>query len=167
VLTSRKRDGVLRKRSRRPPKPSLKRAFLSHAAADRPFVRRLAEVLRDYRIPCWYSEDALVGAHQWHDQIGRALRKCDWIVLVLSPRSIRSRWVKRELLYALDDPRYEERIIPVLYRACNSDRLSWVLRSFQRVDFTQDFDRGASALLRVWGKRYQRRSSRKRSQHKP
>ena len=57
-------------------------------------------------------------------------------------------------MYALDDPRYEERIIPVLYRNCDSDRLSWVLRSFHRVDFTGGFDRGARSLLRIWGKQY-------------
>ena len=73
----------------------------------------------------------------------------------MSPTAVRSRWVKRELMYALDDPRYEERIIPVLYRRCNSDRLSWVLRSFQSVDFTRGFDRGARNLLRIWGKTYQ------------
>lgn len=57
-------------------------------------------------------------------------------------------------MYALDDPRYEEHIIPVIYGKCDSDRLSWVLRSFQRVDFTVGFDRGARSLLRIWGKRY-------------
>jgi len=58
-------------------------------------------------------------------------------------------------MYALDDPRYEERIIPLLYRNCDSDRLSWVLRSFQRVDFTVSFDRGARSLLKIWRKRYE------------
>jgi hypothetical protein len=65
-------------------------------------------------------------------------------------------------MYALDDPRYEERIIPVLYRNCDSDRLSWVLRSFQRVDFTVGFERGAQALLRIWKKRYKTASRRQR-----
>jgi hypothetical protein len=59
-------------------------------------------------------------------------------------------------MYALDAPRYEERIVPVLYRTCNSDRLSWVLKSFQRVDFTRGFDDGAKQLLKVWGKRHKR-----------
>ena len=159
MLTSaRQADGLPKRSKRRPktPRTPLKRAFLSHATADRRFVRRFANVLRDHGIPCWYSDEELVGAQKWHDQIGRALRRCDWLVLVLSPRSIRSRWVKRELLYALDDPRYEERIIPLLYRSCDSDRLSWVLRSFQRVDFTHDFDRGAAALLRGWGQGVQK-----------
>ena len=49
---------------------------------------------------------------------------------------------------------HEERIVPVLYRECDSDRLSWVLRSFQRVDFTVNFERGARDLLRIWRKRY-------------
>jgi hypothetical protein len=158
VPISRKQDAALRKRSKAPRKRSrqsaLAKVFLSHVANDRPFVDKLAKLLREYGVPVWYSSEDLVGAQQWHDRIGGALRKCRWFVLVLSPEAVRSRWVKRELMYALDDPRYEERIIPVLYRNCDSDRLSWVLRAFQRVDFTVGFGRGAQSLLRVWGKGY-------------
>jgi hypothetical protein len=135
--------------------------FLSHAAADRRFVERLASLLKSHRIPIWYSSETLLGAQQWHDRIGSALRSCGWFVVVLSPRSVKSRWVKRELLYALEDPRYEERIVPVVYAACDSDQLSWVLRSFQHVQFTEHFDDGARQLLAVWRKRYRKSSSRR------
>jgi hypothetical protein len=37
------------------------------------------------------------GAQQWHDEIGTALKRCDWFLLVLSPQSVRSMWVKHEL----------------------------------------------------------------------
>src|SRR2546426_12835140 len=119
VPTSPRQDSALRKRSKAPPSGPRRsepaRAFRSHAAADRPFVARLARLLRQHGVPVWYSSEDLVGAQQWHDRIGGALRKCRWFVLILSPRAVRSRRVKRELMYALDDPRYEERIIPVVY----------------------------------------------------
>ena len=38
----------------------------------------------------------------------------DWFLLVLSPQSVRSAWVKHELVYALQASRYRGRIIPVL-----------------------------------------------------
>jgi len=69
--------------------------FLSHSSADRPFTTKLADVLRRHGIPVWYSDTNILGAQQWHDEIGVALGRCDWLVLVLSPSSVASKWVKR------------------------------------------------------------------------
>jgi hypothetical protein len=129
--------------------------FLSHASGDRKMARRIAETLRRHGIPVWYSETNLLGAQQWHDEIGKALARCDWFAVLLSPKAVRSEWVKRELLYALRTLRYRNRIVPVLHRACDPDKLSWTLNDFQRVDLTQNFAAGCKALLRTWGIGYQ------------
>ena len=70
--------------------------FLSHSDQDRQFATDLAEMMRYHGIPVWYSRTNILGAQQWHDEIGAALRRCDWFVLALSPRSVESIWVKRE-----------------------------------------------------------------------
>lgn len=125
--------------------------FLSHSSADRGFVTRLAEVVRRHGVPVWYSDDNILGAQQWHDEIGAALGRCDWLVLVLSPSSVASRWVKMELLYSLQQDRFDRHIVPILYRPCDHAELSWTLASLQMVDFQNDFDEGCAALLRIWG----------------
>jgi hypothetical protein len=130
--------------------------FLSHSSSDRATAARLADVLREHGIPVWYSEKNLIGAQQWHDQIAAALKRCDWFMLLLSRSAERSKWVRRELFYALRADRYEERIIPVRYKPCDTDRLSWALDDFQAVDIGADFDAGCRALLRVWGIGYRK-----------
>jgi hypothetical protein len=109
----------------------------------------------------WYSQTDIVGAQQWHDEIGAALRRCDWFLLVLSPHSVESMWVKRELLFALDQARFADRIVPIVLQPCRFDRLSWVLSSFQSVDFKQSFDQGCRDLLRVWGLNHRPADSRR------
>jgi TIR domain-containing protein len=128
-----------------------KEVFLSHSAKDRAFVRNLTKLLKSEGIRYWYSASHIVGARQWHDEIGRALARCDWFVVVLSPHSVKSKWVKRELLYALNQDRYNEKIIPLLLKACRHSRLSWTLSEFQFVDFRSDFEAGCRKLLRIWG----------------
>ena len=125
--------------------------FLSHSSLDREVAIKIAGVLRSHRIPIWFSETNMVGGLQWHDEIGAALRRCDWLMILLSPNSVESVWVKRELLRSLNDSRYHERIVPVLLEPCDFDQLSWTLASLQIVDFTQGFEDGCRALLRVWG----------------
>ena len=125
--------------------------FLSHAHQDRTFASRLSETLRRHGVPVWYSRDRVQGAQQWHDEIGKALNRCDWFTVLLTPSAVRSDWVKRELLFALQKKRYQRRIVPLLRRRCRYERLSWTLDGMQRIDFTTDFDAGCRALLKVWG----------------
>lgn len=138
-----------RARVRRP-----KEVFLSHAHADSRFLNRLVAVLRSRGIPYWYSKTHLIGAQQWHDEIGRALDRCDWFLIVLSPKATKSEWVKRELVYALNERRYRGKIVPVLLKSCNYNRLSWTLNEYQIVDFRNDFEEGCRKLLKTWGQRH-------------
>jgi len=131
-----------------------KELFLSHANSDRRFVGRLAAVLRHHRIPYWYSKAHLIGAQQWHDEIGRALARCDWFLIVLSPKATKSEWVKRELVYALNEKKYWGRIVPVQLIRCKYSRLSWTLGELQIVDFTKNFDAACGKLLKIWGLRH-------------
>ena len=125
--------------------------FLSHSSKDRAFAQKLVRVLRRHGIPVWYSETNVLGAQQWHDEIGAALRRCDWLVLVLSPSAVESVWVKRELVYALSQQRLDGRIVPLLYKPCSHDGLSWTLAQMQMIDFASGFNEGCRELLRVWG----------------
>ena len=125
--------------------------FLSHSSKDRKVAQRIAKMLRAHGVPVWYSESNLLAAQQWHDEIGQALKRCDWFLLLLSPQAVRSIWVKRELLYVLRTPRYKDRIVPAYHRLCDPGELSWTLDDSQAVDFIQDFNAGCRSLLRTWG----------------
>lgn len=130
--------------------------FIAHSSVDEPRASDLADLLRQHQLPVWYSRTNITGAQQWHDEIGAALRRCDWFVVLLSPDSVISEWVKRELIYALGKPHYKNRIIPVLLTSCNWEDLSWTLAGFQMVDFTQNTDDANRELLRTWGVSYRK-----------
>jgi len=125
-------------------------AFLSHSSEDRDVAENIAGVLREHRIPAFYSPANIVGAQQWQDEILIALNRCDWFLVLLSPASINSMWVRRETSYALADPRYEAKIVPLIYRDCDLGQLAW-LKLFQMVDFRGEFVNGCRELLRIWG----------------
>ena len=113
-------------------------------------MTRLADVLTRHGIKIWYSETNLRGAQLWHDEIGDALQRCDWFIVVLTPNAVNSIWVKRELLFALQEQRLHRKIVPILYQSCNHIQLSWSLGSMQMVDYRANFDQGCSELLKVW-----------------
>lgn len=128
--------------------------FVSHASANARFVNRLVKTFSLHGVRSFYSRKHIAGSQAWHDEIGMALDRCDCFVLVLTPHAVESKWVKYELVYALQEDRYEGRIIPVLLRDCDSRKLSWTLSSTQYIDFRRNFHRGSTALLRLWGLPY-------------
>ena len=135
--------------------PHPKEVFLSYSTVDSRFATQIAELLKRHGVPVWYSHTEIFGSMQWHDEIGHALRRCDWFVILLSPDSVNSFWVKHEFTFAIRQKRLASRIVPVVFRVCDFEEFSWTLSSYQLVDFTEDFEKGCRALLRIWGIGYQ------------
>ena len=148
-----------------PRKQALKRpkeAFLSHSSSNTAFASRIATVLEDYKVRTFYSKKHIVGAQEWHDEIGAALKRCNWFLLILSPQAIKSKWVKHELIYALQQDRYKGHIVPILYKSCDPNKLSWTLSGFQSIDFRDGFTKGYSSLLNLWNLKYSPKSKAKK-----
>jgi hypothetical protein len=130
--------------------------FLSHSSSDRQFASELAAEMRRHGIPVWYSQTNILGAQQWLDEIGAALQRCDWFAVVLSPQSVESIWVKRELSYALVK---NQRIVPIIYQPANYEQLSWTLCALQMIDFSCSVEAGYVDLFRMWGLGYRGRNT--------
>ena len=54
--------------------PIPKELFVSHASPDQRILNKLVTVLDWHGVPHWYSRKNLLGAQQWHDEIGAALK---------------------------------------------------------------------------------------------
>jgi hypothetical protein len=128
--------------------------FLSHASQDAHLATELARVLRRHGVPVWFSRTDIRGSQQWHDEIGDALNRCDWFAVILTPSSVASRWTKREVVHAINEARFDDRVIPLLYAPCEMDRLSWVLPQLQTIDFRSSAEAGLRELLKIWGLGY-------------
>ena len=125
--------------------------FFSHASIDRVAADKIVTRLRRAGLRVWYSKTHLKGAQQWQAEIGAALMRCDWFVVLLSPAAVKSKWVERELAYALQHDQYDRHIVPLLLRTCSFERLSWTLGAIQMIDSTKGPEAGADILLKLWG----------------
>ena len=138
---------------------SASRSILVSFQSGSRFCRRIGNELRRHHVPFWYSQTNIIGHQQWHDEIGLALRRCDWFLIVLSPQSIQSEWVKSELMYAFRHNRLRKRVVPILYQDCDPEDLSWKLPEFQIIDFRKSLTDGYRNLFRVWGLGYKERNA--------
>lgn len=109
--------------------------FLSYARSDEAFAKSLSSQLSKRGLSVWSAnQEVLPGDNLWL-RIGEALEKSRAMVVLVSPDSMRSEHVRREIEYALGDPNYEGRIFPVLIRP--TDDVPWILRKFRKFDAKQ------------------------------
>lgn len=109
--------------------------FLSYSRRDAVFVGRLADDLVNRGIDPWLDTDDLPaeGEDRWRRSVVRGIRDSTAIILVLSPDSVGSKSVERELTIAAEMGR---RIIPIMNRTCTlSDGVMFELAGLQRTDF--------------------------------
>jgi tetratricopeptide (TPR) repeat protein len=94
------------------------RVFISHASEDDPFVSKLRLALEAYRVPVWADSRNLGGGAMLVPEISEAIEHAARFMVVLSPHTVRSSWVRREIRKALDveEQRANEgyRVIPLL-----------------------------------------------------
>jgi TIR domain len=96
------------------------RVFLSHSTEDREFVEQeIIRLLEGCGVETWYSNDSIQPMDQWERSILQGLKSCDVFLMVMSPRSAQSPWVKREVDWVFF--KGGKRIIPVLMEECDPD----------------------------------------------
>ena len=75
--------------------------FISHSSQDDDFVRRLREALHDHGQEGWIDSRELRGGDPLWTEIQRAIDEASAYAIVVSPGSLQSEWVGKELRYAL------------------------------------------------------------------
>lgn len=115
--------------------------FISHAAADKPFVQRLAEDLRERGLSVW-ADESLPGGQRWGDVIEDAIRDSKNVLIVFSEQSNESEWLRSETALAISDG--TKRAVPLILQHVTPPLL---FRSIQGVDFSEDADYAPSLEL--------------------
>ena len=93
----------------------LGKVFISHTAADKPFVRRLAARLEKSQFHVWLDEHDLIAGDPLPESIGKALQAARVILVVVSKASVASKWLRYELNIATERMiKGECRVIPIV-----------------------------------------------------
>lgn len=99
------------------------RVFVSMSNKDKRWVEgTLIDLLRRHFIETWYWRDP-TGAGRLQAHIAQGLDGSDFFLLVLSPNSVASGPVHEEIALAIANPKFQDRIIPVLLEACDFSKL--------------------------------------------
>lgn len=71
--------------------------FISYSMHDSEFARRLYSRMRDEKLRVWFAPEDAQGGKKLYEQIERAIQLHDRLLIVLSERSLQSKWVMTEI----------------------------------------------------------------------
>lgn len=105
--------------------------FISYSRDDKLQVHPFAEYIsKAISKNCWIDLKGIESGDEFEDVIMRAIDECQVVLFMLSDSSLKSKWTKREVLYAEGEGK---RIVPVLV---DGDKLrGWFKFHFGNVDF--------------------------------
>ena len=105
------------------------KVFISHSHETRALAKRVGDALERAGLTAWNHEEEILPGDNWAREIARALEESQAMVVLLSPGSVHSSMVRREIEYALSSKHFKNRLIPVLVGSEDDlprDQLPWI-----------------------------------------
>ena len=118
--------------------------FISYSREDTSQQRRVVAELRERGINAWVDTENLIpGSPEWEREIERSIRGAAGFIVLLSPNSNNSEWVRREISFAEGN---NKRIFPVLIHGNEDNSVPLRLSSHQRVDARKSMNKAMDDL---------------------
>lgn len=124
------------------------KVFMSHSSRDKALVREVRSYLPRY-IQTWLDDDDLLVGEGLRISIKQAIKEdADYMVIFLGRDAIQSKWVKRELEWALERERKIGRtfVLPVLLEDCWSEVQPIEFQDRKYLKCFDQSERGVKAL---------------------
>lgn len=103
--------------------------FISHAQADEKLARELSGQLAEAGVKVWLAEQEVLPGDNLALEVGKALQRSDALVVLLSPESVASKYVRSEITYALASARFQDRVVPVMVKPTRN--IPWFLKTLE------------------------------------
>lgn len=117
--------------------------FFSYSRNDSEFVLQLASDVRAAGGDLWLDQLDIAAGSQWDVEVQNALKRADFLIVVLSPTSVASQNVMDEVSYAIDEGKH---VVPVVIADCE---IPFRLRRIQHIDFRSKYDEACKTLMHV------------------
>ncbi len=117
--------------------PSMK-VFISYAHEDAKWADSIRQALRESKetsgIEVWNRELELQPGENWALKLGKALESSEAMVVLLSPQSVKSPFVRQDIDFALTHPKFRGRLISMMVKPTKD--IPWILRTLPFIDAT-------------------------------
>lgn len=93
------------------------KVFLSHSSSyldDRELIQKITDELTRSGMEVWDDTREIYPGDNWAQVTSQALEESEAMVVLFTPESIDSKWIKWNIGFALGNISYDHRLVPVL-----------------------------------------------------
>ena len=133
--------------------------FLSHNSKDKPIVRELAQILRDWGLSAWVDEEQFVPGRPWQEALEETIKSTKAAAVLVGQDGLGPWELPEVRMFLSQSVRRQLPIIPVLLPGAGHDvELPLMLQEFTWVDLRDGLKkpgldrlrRGRSNMIRDW-----------------
>jgi hypothetical protein len=110
----------------------MQKIFISYSRKDIDFAKKLASDLEAAGYDVWWDITDLRGGDDWVKTLPAAIEAAQYFIIVLTPNSVESEWVRKEYTQALS---LRKRIFPIMLEVCP---VPFALNTINFVNFMGD-----------------------------
>ncbi len=123
-----------------------KTVFISYKSEDMAHALWVRNALESSGVSCWMAPESIVGGASYAAEIPAAIRNASAFVLVLSTRTMASKWVAKEVSLAINEGKT---VMPFLLEPCTlTDEFNFYLTDVQWYQAWQGRDAAMSKMIR-------------------
>lgn len=130
------------------------RVFVSHhhSPDEDAFTARLVADLEDTGADVWVDDKSLT-ANNFVQKISEGLEGRQWLILVMTPQSVASPWVRNEVNAALSEHTAGRMlgVIPIVMTPTPDEAIPVLWRTLHRYDATRGYESARDRLLQALG----------------
>ncbi|MCD6260752.1 MAG: TIR domain-containing protein [Thaumarchaeota archaeon] len=126
----------------------LPKIFISYSKVDKTMAERIANTLKQKGYVVWFDEWKIKVGDSIIDKINKGIVESDFLLVLLSKNSIKSKWVKEELNAAKmkEIAKRKVFILPVLLEDCEIPSL---ISDKRYADFRTSFSKGITEIMKT------------------
>jgi hypothetical protein len=132
--------------------PEPVRVFVSYASSDRAFAEKLVADLQAAGAEVWWDVSG-IDEGDFLGKINQALQQCQWLVLVLTPNAVASKWVNIEVNAAIHRRQqgFMHAVLPLLAASVQPGAVPPLWDTLHRYDAVANYRGEIARLIRKLG----------------
>jgi hypothetical protein len=117
------------------------KVFISYASKDEPLATKLVESLEEAGLDAWYNKREILPGDNWAEKVASGLKESNAMIVLVTPEALESDAVQSSISYALSEPTFSKRLIPVIVGGSEEslgDKMPWIFKHLHTVKLSKD-----------------------------
>ena len=117
------------------------KVFISYSSKDEALATKIVESLEEAGLDAWYKKREILPGDNWAEKIASGLKESNAMVVLITNDALESDAVQGSISYALSDPAFSKRLIPVIVGNSDDslvDKMPWIFKRLHTVTLSKD-----------------------------